>query len=77
MDNITPIERAVRAAGSQQALADALGIRAPSVHEWRKNNRVPAERVLAVEAISGVSRHELRPDIYGPAPGDDALAEVA
>jgi DNA-binding transcriptional regulator YdaS (Cro superfamily) len=30
--------------------------------------RVPAERVLEVEQLSGISRHELRPDVYGPAP---------
>jgi DNA-binding transcriptional regulator YdaS (Cro superfamily) len=30
--------------------------------------RVPIERVAAVEALTGVSRHELRPDIFGPAP---------
>jgi DNA-binding transcriptional regulator YdaS (Cro superfamily) len=28
--------------------------------------RVPAERVLAIEAATGVPRHELRPDIYPP-----------
>lgn len=26
--------------------------------------RLPAEHVLAVEAMTGVSRHNLRPDIY-------------
>lgn len=28
------------------------------------SRRVPAEFVLKVEALTGVSRHELRPDIY-------------
>jgi DNA-binding transcriptional regulator YdaS (Cro superfamily) len=26
--------------------------------------RVPAERVLSIEAATGVPRHELRPDLY-------------
>jgi DNA-binding transcriptional regulator YdaS (Cro superfamily) len=26
---------------------------------------VPSERVLAVEGITGVSRHHLRPDVFG------------
>ncbi len=38
-----------------------------TVTRWAQN-RVPAERVLEVECITGISRHDLRPDIYGPAP---------
>jgi len=38
-----------------------LGISSQAVSQWK---RVPAERVLDVERITGVSRHELRPDIY-------------
>lgn len=30
---------------------------------------VPPEHVLAVEAVTNISRHELRPDIFGPVPG--------
>ena len=52
---------AIQKAGGTTALATALGIKAPSIYSW---DRVPAERVLAVERISGVSRHKLRPDIY-------------
>lgn len=29
---------------------------------------VPPEHVLAVEAATNISRHELRPDIFGPLP---------
>lgn len=68
METKDPLDRAIEAAGSQQALAELLGIKAPSVHEWRQRGRVPAERVLAIEEATGVSRHELRPDVYGPAP---------
>lgn len=35
-----------------------------AVSQWRV---VPPARVLVVEKISGISRHELRPDIYGAA----------
>jgi len=34
-----------------------------AVYQWR---HVPAELVLIVEQISGVSRHVLRPDLYPP-----------
>ena len=38
-----------------------LGIAQPSVSGW---SRVPSERVMAVEAATGVSRNTLRPDLY-------------
>jgi TorA maturation chaperone TorD len=38
-----------------------LGISQPAVSNWQK---IPAERVLAVEAITGVPRSALRPDLY-------------
>lgn len=57
----TVLQRAVRGAGGVTKLARALGISHQAVLKWR---RLPAERVLEVERLSGVSRHELRPDIY-------------
>jgi DNA-binding transcriptional regulator YdaS (Cro superfamily) len=60
----TPLARAVKQAGGARALGRALGISSQAVSQWE---RVPPERVLAVEAASGVSRHELRPDLYPPA----------
>ena len=50
------------AVGGVAALARALGIAQPSVSGWR---RVPAERVLSVEAATGINREHLRPDLYG------------
>lgn len=55
---------AIEAAGGVGALARGLGIRQPSVSTW---HRVPAERVLAVEALTGVHREALRPDLYNGA----------
>ncbi len=50
--------------GGATGLANALGgITSQAIAQWKK---VPANRVLRVEAISGISRHELRPDIYPP-----------
>lgn len=57
------IERAVKAAGGQQALADKMGVKYQAVQKWVRT-RVPAERVLAIETATGVSRHDLRPDLY-------------
>lgn len=50
-------------AGGPAALAKKLGDVSPqAVSQWKK---VPAERVLDVERITGISRHELRPDVFG------------
>lgn len=62
------IDEAVRAAGGIGALARSLGISQPAVSSW---HRVPAERVLAVEAVTGIARSRLRPDLY-PAAMTDA-----
>lgn len=42
-------------------LAEGLGIAPAAVSQWKV---VPAERVLDVERITKVSRHDLRPDLY-------------
>ncbi|MBR1212166.1 molecular chaperone TorD family protein [Bradyrhizobium sp. JYMT SZCCT0180] len=56
------LEQAIRAAGGVASLARAIGIAQPSVSSW---SRIPAERVLAVEAFTRVERSVLRPDLYG------------
>lgn len=43
-------------------LAQKLGISRAAISQW---TRVPVNRVLEVEKITGISRHTLRPDIYG------------
>jgi TorA maturation chaperone TorD len=59
------LDEAIRAAGSITELARRIGISQPSVSNWA---RIPAERVLAVEAATGISRTTLRPDIYKERP---------
>lgn len=53
----------IKAHGMRQ-LAALLGVRYQSIQDWLSANKVPAERVLAIEKATGISRHELRPDIY-------------
>jgi TorA maturation chaperone TorD/DNA-binding transcriptional regulator YdaS (Cro superfamily) len=68
------LERAIDAAGGVAQLARTIGIAQPSVSNW---NRVPAQRVIAVEAATGVSRKVLRPDLYGERAGsDDAVDPI-
>lgn len=58
--------------GLRSELARALGITIGAVSQW---DRVPAERVLDVERVTGISRHELRPDIYPIEPKQPQAAE--
>src|SRR5262245_15830596 len=55
------LQEAIRAVGSVSELARRLGISQPSVSNWE---RVPSERVLSVEAATGVGRNVLRPDLF-------------
>jgi DNA-binding transcriptional regulator YdaS (Cro superfamily) len=52
-------------AGGVVRLSLALGLSRAAVAQW---HRVPAERVLEVERLTGISRYELRPDVFGAAP---------
>lgn len=65
-DRKQALKRAIDAAGGSGALAATLGITAQAVSQW---DEVPPLRVLAVERVSGVPRHELRPDLY-PEPAE-------
>lgn len=63
------LERAIHAAGGVRALARLVGVSQPAVSNW---TRVPADRVLAVESLTKVSRSDLRPDLYPAEPAADA-----
>lgn len=67
---MTPIEVAVNHCGGQKALADAIGTAASFVHQWLKGERpIPAKWCIPIETATdrAVTRHELRPDIFGEA----------
>lgn len=57
--------RAIKQAGGAKKLGEALGINQHAVYAFRRRARVPEIHLLMVEAMSGVSRAELRPDLYG------------
>jgi DNA-binding transcriptional regulator YdaS (Cro superfamily) len=55
------LKDAITRYGGNAALAKSLDISRPAVAQWEV---CPALRVLQVEALTGVSRHLLRPDLY-------------
>ena len=52
---------AITQAGGISRLARLLGLTQPTVSVWK---RVPAHHVIDVEALTGISRRQLRPDLY-------------
>ena len=64
------LDEAIRAAGGVGALARKIGIAQPSVSNW---TRIPAERVIAIEAATAVDRAILRPDLFGSAGDADDI----
>ena len=57
------IRRAIAEAGGPAALARRIGVTAQAIVQW---TICPPLRVLDVERATGVSRSELRPDLYPP-----------
>lgn len=60
----TPVERAIEAGGGITKVAKHFEVSLQAIQKWRQLSRVPADKVLELERLSGVSRHELRADIY-------------
>lgn len=57
------------AVGGQAALARLLStskltVKPQNVQFWLKTGKIPAEHVLRIEHYTGVSRYELRPDVF-------------
>jgi hypothetical protein len=73
---VVACKKAVQNAGGPTMLArkltaDGAPISVQGVHYWKI---VPADRVLHVSLISGVSVHELRPDVFGTKPVVDTFS---
>jgi len=68
------LKRAIIQAGGAQRLAKALGVTVQAISQWKV---APVLRVLGIEQASGVSRYDLRPDIYGQPPAQPSPAPRA
>jgi len=67
-------QAAAKAAGGVPALARLLGVREQTPYQWGRT-RVPADRVVEIERLTGVPRELLRPDLYR-ANGRTVLSEA-
>lgn len=68
------VDAAAKKKGTLTAVARALGITRQAIHMWPEIGP-PARHVIPLEEMSGVSRHQIRPDLFGADPslvGDEA-----
>jgi DNA-binding transcriptional regulator YdaS (Cro superfamily) len=75
--NLSALARAIEIAGGQTALARAIECKQAHVWNWLNRDKcVPAEKCRAIEAATNgqVTRYELRPDVFGEAPSQEAAA---
>jgi DNA-binding transcriptional regulator YdaS (Cro superfamily) len=70
------LDRAIDILGTQENLARELGIRSPSISEWRTRGQVPIGRCEDIERVTKgrVTFAELRPDIATAVQRADAAA---
>jgi DNA-binding transcriptional regulator YdaS (Cro superfamily) len=59
------LRQAIERAGSQNKLAQLLGITHQAVNKWQI---VPVHHLIRVERLTGVHRALLRPDLYADQP---------
>ncbi len=55
------MDRVFEAVGGPAKLSRALGVTTQAISQWRK---VPPLRAREVERLTGIPRHELRPDVF-------------
>ncbi|KAF0111569.1 MAG: hypothetical protein FD163_2513 [Hyphomonadaceae bacterium] len=65
MTKLEAFKKALGIYGSQAAMAKSLGVDQTTISKRLQSSKeVGAEWVLTIEVDTGVSRHDLRPDIY-------------
>jgi len=64
--NILALKNAIAIAGAQTTLAKAINCNQQNISLWLKTGKISPHKVIAIEQATGVSRTELRPDIYPP-----------
>ncbi|MCE7031763.1 helix-turn-helix domain-containing protein [Lysobacter sp. GX 14042] len=67
----TTVERVIEEAGGVSALASKLGVKPPTVYQWKSGDRKVSPRLAIAmsKKFPGIaSVHDLRPDVFGPEP---------
>ena len=65
------VRELLKRAGGVAKVANACGLTRQAVYAWET---IPVKHLAAVEAVSGLSKVELRPDLYRLSPEDEKAA---
>jgi DNA-binding transcriptional regulator YdaS (Cro superfamily) len=68
---MSALQKAIETAGGATRLAEKIGLSSMAISHWKHRHKgaVPSSHVLPVYQATGVTPHELRPDLY-PNPTD-------
>lgn len=71
-----PLKAYRTAAGATlDAISTKIGVHKTTLMRWENGEvPVPPDRFSIIESVTGVSRQQLRPDIFGPAPATEGAA---
>jgi DNA-binding transcriptional regulator YdaS (Cro superfamily) len=58
------LSQAIENIGGASETARKMKVTVAAIYKW-KRTKLPATRVLDIEKLSGVSRYQLRPDVFG------------
>ncbi len=73
MRPMKPIERAVKNAGGIYKLAKQLNVLHARIWNWvHRGDPVSPDLCIRIEEATGVSRYDLRPDVFGAKPKKSA-----
>jgi DNA-binding transcriptional regulator YdaS (Cro superfamily) len=64
MSSTDGLKIAMRKAGGLRALARKIGVAHTSILHWIEKDEVPAGWLIAIEKVTGVPPHKLRPDLF-------------
>lgn len=60
--SISPLDPAIKEAGSVDALAEKIGVARRTVFNWKRRG-VPVEHLDRVSRVTGIPPYDLRPDL--------------
>lgn len=63
MSAVRSLRKAIKTAGGRGRFAREMRVTRQAIEQWFTRG-IPAERVMQIERLTGIPRHELRPDIY-------------
>lgn len=66
------VSQIINQAGGARKMAEILNLPLPTVYSWGFRQKIPVERVLEIERVFNIPRHEIRPDIYPHPENEDA-----